>query len=76
MPLRAISVQVSDQAARVYEAASPRERHKLDAFLTLRLTAATRGNRSLEQVMDELGHSARERGLTPELLDEILNAPD
>jgi len=73
MPLRAISIQVTDQAARVYEAVSPRERRKLDALLTLRLTEATAGNRSLEDLMDDLGRKARERGLTPELLDEILN---
>jgi hypothetical protein len=36
MPLRAISIQVSDRVARVYEAASPHERRKLDALLTLR----------------------------------------
>jgi hypothetical protein len=76
MPLRAISVQASDQVDRVYEAASPHERRKLDARLTLRLTEATRGDQSLEQVMDHLGRKARERGLTPELLDEILDAAD
>jgi hypothetical protein len=73
MPLRAISIQVTDKAARVYEAASPQERRKLDALLTLRLTEATAGNRSLEDLMDDLGRKARERCLTPELLDEILN---
>lgn len=32
MPLRALSIQVSDRAARVYEAAPPHERRKLDAY--------------------------------------------
>jgi hypothetical protein len=76
MTRRAISIQVSDTAARAYEAASPEERRKLDALLTLRLTEASRESRALEQVMDELGRKARERGLTPEILDEILNAAD
>jgi hypothetical protein len=76
MTRRAISIQVSDTAARAYEAASPEERRKLDALLTLRLTEASRDSRSIEQVMDELGRKARERGLTPEILDEILNAAD
>ena len=75
MTRRAISIQVSDTAARAYEAASPEER-KLDALLTLRLTEASRESRSIEQVIDELGRKARERGLTPEILDEILNAAD
>jgi hypothetical protein len=49
---------------------------QLDALLTLRLTAATHGDRSLERVMGELRRKARERGLTPELLNTILDAPD
>jgi hypothetical protein len=73
MPLRAISIQVTDEAARAYEAASPQERRKLDALLTLRLTEATAGKPSLEDLMDEIGRRARTRGLTPELLEEILN---
>ena len=76
MTRRAISIQVSDTAARAYEAASPEERRKLDALLTLRLTEASRESHSIEQVIDELGRKARERGLTPEILDEILNAAD
>ena len=76
MSLRSISIQVGDAAARAYEAASPAERRKLDALLTLRLTEATRTSRCLEAIMDDLAGKAQARGLTPELLDEILNAAD
>lgn len=76
MSLREISIQVSDQAARAYEAATPEQRRKLDALLSLRLTEAVRGGRSLEQVMDEMSARAQARGLTPELLDDILDGED
>ncbi|WP_295878578.1 hypothetical protein [uncultured Thiohalocapsa sp.] len=42
----------------------------------MRLTEATRTSRSLEDIMDDLAGKAQARGLTPELLDEILNAAD
>ena len=34
---------------------------------------ATCSKRSLETVMDEIGKNAQARGLTPEILDSILN---
>jgi len=73
MATKEISIRVSDQAAEAYRAASPDERRKLDALLSMRLTEAMRTKRSLEEVMSEMGRRAQERGLTPEKLQEILN---
>ena len=74
--MKEILIRVSDEAARAYEGALPQERRKLDALLSLRLAEATHSSRTLEEVMDEIGAKTRERGLTPEKLDEILNAAD
>lgn len=76
MATRTIAVRVSDEAARVYEAASDDERRKLDALVTLQLTRIRRPARSLEEVTRDLGRKAQERGLTPEILDEILHGRD
>jgi hypothetical protein len=73
MALREISIRVSDQAARAYEAATPEQRRKLDALLTLRLTEAARSSRTLEDIMGDMAARAQARGLTPELLNDILN---
>jgi len=73
MATKEISIRVSDQAAEAYRAASPDERRKLDALLSMRLTEAMRTKRSLEEVMSEMSRRAQERGLTPEKLQEILN---
>ena len=74
MATRTISIRVSDEAARTYESASDEERRKLDALLTVQLTRANRTDRSLEDVIADLSRRARERGLTEEILDEILDA--
>lgn len=76
METKTIRVRVSAAAARAYERASEEERRKLDALVDLKLTEATSPRRSLEEVMSEMSRQARERGLTPEILDEILREPD
>jgi hypothetical protein len=73
MATKEISIRVSDQAAEAYQAASPDERRKLDALLSMRLTESVRTKRSLEEVMSEMSRRAQERGLTPEKLQEILD---
>lgn len=66
MATKEISIRVSDQAAEAYRAASPDERRKLDALLSMRLTETVRSQRSLEEVMSEMSRRAQERGLMPE----------
>lgn len=74
MVTKTISIRVSDRAASAYEKASDEATRKLDPLLSLRLTEATRSERSLEEIMGMLSKKATERGLTEEKLDEILNA--
>lgn len=74
MATRTLSIRVSDEAARTYESASEEERRKLDALITIQLARARQPGRALEEVMNDMSRKARERGLTPEILDEILNA--
>jgi len=75
MDTKAITIQVTADAARAYEAASPEDKRKLDALLSLRLSDLTRKKRPLEEVMSEISREARQRGLTPEIMESILNAP-
>jgi hypothetical protein len=72
MTTRTISIRVSDDAARAYEAASEDDRRKLDALLTIQLAQARQPHRPLEEVMSEMSRKAQQRGLTPEVLGEIL----
>ncbi len=73
MTTKPITIRVSPEAARAYEEASAEEQRKLDVLLSLRLTETTRSKRSLEEVMDDISREAQARGLTPEILEAILN---
>ncbi len=71
METRRITIQVSSEAAFAYEAASPEQKRKLDALLSLKLTELTRANKPLEEIMSEISRKAQERGLTPDMLESI-----
>lgn len=67
-----ITIQVTPEAAKAFRSASETERKKMELLLNLRLLEVSRTRKPLEDVMREIGKSARERGLTEEILDEIL----
>jgi hypothetical protein len=73
MQAHAITIQVTPEAADVYESASEAERRKLDALVSLRLTEARQTSRPIEEIMREASAEARERGLTEDILNEILS---
>ena len=67
-----ITIAVDPDLADAYRAASDQDRRKLDLLLNLRLRDVTRTDESLHDVMAEITQNARARGLTPELLEELL----
>jgi vacuolar-type H+-ATPase subunit E/Vma4 len=73
MEMKPITVHVNVEAARIFETAPEEQRRKIEALLSLKLTQATREKRTLEEVMSDISQKAQERGLTPEILDSILN---
>jgi len=73
MATATISIPVDPESARAFSEASPEEQRKLALLLNLRLRELTMGPvRSLKEIMDEIGAQAEARGLTPEILDELL----
>jgi len=68
-----ITIQVDSETAEAYRSASPDERDKIDTLLALKLREAVRSQVSLQHLMDEIGREAQARGLTPAILDSILN---
>ena len=73
METKTITIHVSPEAAFAYETASIDQQRKLDALLSLKLAEVMRAKRPLEVIMSEISHKAQERGLTPEILESILN---
>jgi hypothetical protein len=67
-----ITIQVTPEIAKAFRSASPPERKKMELLLNLRLLEATRKSKPLEQLMREISRSAQERGLTEDILSELL----
>ena len=68
-----ITIPLDPQTARAYDSAAPEEKRKIQALLSLWVRELAAGEyASLQQVLDEVGRKAKERGLTPELLDSLL----
>ncbi len=73
MSTNTITLEVDEDAARVFSAASPEDRRKLQLLLRLRLRELTLlPARPLKEVMDEIGREATAKGLTPELVESML----
>lgn len=68
-----ITVSVDPDVANAYRLASDNDRRKLDLLVNLRLRDATRSAAALKEVMLEISQNAQQRGLTPEILQSMLD---
>lgn len=74
MATSTISIEVEADAARAFASAPSDDRRKLQLLLSLRLRELTsRRTRPLQEIMDEMGAKAAAEGLTPEILNTLLN---
>ena len=69
---QSITIAIDAPTAQAYNQASSEQRRKLDAVLGLKLREALTTTRPLEEVMRELSRRAQARGLTAEILEELL----
>ena len=68
-----ITIPLDPQTARAYDSATPEEKRKMQALVSLWLRELAAGEYpSLKQVLDEVARKAKARGLTPEMLDSLL----
>jgi len=70
-----ITVSVDADVAQAYRSVSDRDRRKLDLLVNLRLRDATRSSQSLREVMEEISRNAQQRGVTPDILESVLDEP-
>jgi hypothetical protein len=73
MATQSITIRVSPEAAHIYNTATAEQQRKLEALLSLKLMEVARTTRPLEDIMSEMSHNAQARGLTPEILESLLN---
>jgi len=66
-----IKIEVDDNIKTAFETANPETRQQLNAIIQLFLWQNLH-EKTLTEVMAEIGDRAQQRGLTPEILPEIL----
>ncbi|TYQ24399.1 hypothetical protein PseudUWO311_19015 [Pseudanabaena sp. UWO311] len=67
-----ITIEVSREVAEAYQSASLQERQKIQTIVSLLLhKPVDRDVDLLRELMDEISDRAKERGLTPEILESI-----
>lgn len=68
-----VQIPLDAESARIYKQASAEDKKKLQILMGLWLQEFDKPSKPLKEFMKEIGRKARERGLTPEILDSILN---
>ena len=73
MVTETITLQVDSDAANIFRTASAEQREKLQLLMGIWLRQFRKDEpQSLQQTMNEISARAKSRGLTPELLEEML----
>jgi hypothetical protein len=73
MAIATIEIEVEERAAQVYNSASPDAQEKLRALLSVWLLEFAEVKPDLGLLMDQISDSAAAQGLTPNILDSLLN---
>ncbi len=69
----AITITLDAETAAAFYAASPEDQRKIELlFRELVRQFSPSSGRSLGELMDEIGAKAEERGLTPEILEQLI----
>jgi len=69
-----ITIAVDSDTAKAYRETSPEMRRKIDAVLSLEIDETVRADQaSLQEIMRQMSQEAKANGLTPEILQSILD---
>ena len=72
MTTEEIRIRVDSETAKAFNSTSTQERQKLELLLNLKLKESLSQNDSLSKIMDEISNEAVDKGLTPEILQTLL----
>ncbi|MFM7577711.1 MAG: hypothetical protein ACKN9E_02375 [Microcystaceae cyanobacterium] len=70
--MTAISIQVDPEIAQAFQLSKPEQQQKIQALMNQWLKEALNISQ-LQMTMDQLSDEAEAKGLTPEILESILN---
>ncbi|MEN9871082.1 MAG: hypothetical protein RLZZ171_2070 [Cyanobacteriota bacterium] len=72
MTTEEIKIRVDADTAKAFNSTSAQERQKLELLLNLKLKESLIQSNSLLNIMDEISQEAINKGLTPELIQSLL----
>lgn len=73
MNVATVSIQVDNEAAKIYTSASVEQQQKLQMLFSTLLHEFNNSPRALLALMDEISNKAKAKGLTPDILDALLD---
>ncbi len=68
-----VNIPLDNETAKIYEKAPQADKRKMQVLLSLWLREFEKPSVSLDELMDDISRKAQERGLTPDILESILN---
>lgn len=68
-----INIPVDNETAKIYEKAPQADKKKMQILMSLWLREFEKPSVSLDDLMDDISRKAQARGLTPDILESILN---
>ena len=69
--METIAIQVDTEVAKAYQKAEPQKQQKIQSIVNDFLKSIIQ-DKSLDDIIQEMQEKAKDRGLTQEILDEIL----
>ncbi|MDJ0688900.1 MAG: hypothetical protein QNJ41_10350 [Xenococcaceae cyanobacterium MO_188.B32] len=72
MTTEEITIHVDADTAKAFKATSAQKRQKLELLLNLKLKESLSNSDSLLEIMDEISQEAINKGLTPEIIQSLL----
>jgi hypothetical protein len=68
-----VNIPLDNETAKIYEKAPKADKKKMQILMSLWLREFEKPSISLDELMDDISRKAQARGLTPDILESILN---
>ncbi len=68
-----VKIPLDNETAKIYEKAPLADKKKIQLLMSLWLREFEKPSVTLDKSMDDIARKAKKRGLTPEILEAILN---
>jgi len=68
-----VNIPLDNETAKIYEKAPLADKKKMQLLMSLWLREFEKPSKTLDKLMNDMSRKAKERGLTAEILESILN---